>query len=176
MFSGSLTFVITLRRLNESGGTEDAVYDYRRCLSTTNVYVRMSPAASSSAFPRRVSSFAVTFTIQSLSSIPRSIRTAKKFPSRDAAPPIHVCSSRPPAPRAPGRTAVGTSPANRRLRFTTGSSYFYERHSTAKISSLVSPRAGNARLKIFPGMRARCGGDGGGVVVGATITGEHDGK
>lgn len=98
-----------------------------------------SPAANSSAFPQRVSSFAVIFMIQSLSSIPRSIRAAKKFLTRDAARRrADSCLLQPSAP-APGRTAVGTSPANRRLRFTTGSSYFYERHSMVKISSSVPP-------------------------------------
>jgi len=42
-----------------------------------------------------------------------------------------------------GPTAVGTSPANRRLRFTTGSSYFYERHSAPEISPLA--RSSRAR-------------------------------
>lgn len=63
--------------------------------------------------------------------------------------------SRPFQPALNSRRTAGTSPANRRLRFTTGSSYFYERHFAAEIFSLVPPESGNVRLKIFPGPRAQ---------------------
>lgn len=90
--------------------------------------------------------FAVTFTIRSLSSIPRSIRTAYIWDRAENFPPCGAVQRRVdsrslyPALNS-RRIAVGTSPANRRLRFTTGSSYFYERHSAAEIFSLVLPGA-----------------------------------